>query len=482
MSGRAEVESARGAAAAGMPKATSGARSVMIRLALLLVLNGGVISGLVWFLSPATHKDTVLTHSWDTLRGNSGDDSWDPLAIALNYLRSGQTAPLYEAVFFKGGVRYQYPPSALFALAAMQAIAPERVLVDDQKYAGPRPTINDMVGWAFLLLMAASIAGLLEVALRRAGVARGSNAQFVLRLALVAGLTLTFYPAVKAFTLGQVQLWVNAIFAAALLCWITGRRVGTGLLIGLVCLFKPHYGVFLLWAGLRREWRFVTACAATIGVGLAASIAVFGWANHVDYLRVLSFLSERGESYYPNQSINGLLNRLMSIADPVAYNNVVWREAHFPPFTPWIYYATLATSVAILIAALARRHRGGDDGRIRDFCTMLLSLTIASPIAWEHHFGVLLPVYVLLIVAAGHDIRRFALIALSYALVANYVPATNLLATGVFNVAQSHLLFGALLLLVLLHGRVGEVSLGVRGPVQAAVFAEGPAGRSPRLA
>lgn len=456
----------------------------MARLALLLLLNGGAISAVLWLVSPPNYKDTVLTHSWDTLRGNSGDDSWDPLSIALNYLRSGQNTPLYEAVFFKGGVRYQYPPSALFALAAMQAIAPERVLVDDQKYSGPRPTINDMVGWAFLLLMAASIAGLLEVAIRRAGTARGSPFQFALRLVLVAGLTLTFYPAVKAFTLGQVQCWVNAIFAAAMLCWVTGRKAGTGLLIGLVCLFKPHYGVFLIWAGLRGEWRFVAAAAAAVGVGVAASVSVFGWANHLDYLRVLSFLSERGESYYPNQSVNGLLNRLMSIADPHAYNNVVWREAHFPPFTPWIYYATLVTSVAILLAALARRHRAGDPGRVRDFCTMLVSLTIASPIAWEHHYGVLLPVYMLMAVAFVGDSRRFAWLVLSYTLVANYVPATNLLAPGVFNVAQSHLFFGALLLLALLHGRTAKTIEVARGGAvaKAPVFADAPPGRSPRLA
>src|SRR5688572_14538387 len=108
-----------GTGATMMGRAT-GARGVMLRLGLLLVLNGALISGALWALSPPTHKDTVLTHSWDTLRGRSGDDSWDPLSIALSYLRSGQATTLYEAVFFKGGVRYQYPPSALFALAAMQ--------------------------------------------------------------------------------------------------------------------------------------------------------------------------------------------------------------------------------------------------------------------------------------------------------------------------------------------------------------------------
>jgi len=455
-----------------------------LRLALLLAFNAAALSGLIWAASPAGHKETVLTHGWDVLRGRSGDDSWDPLSAALRYLRSGQAMPLYEAVFFKGGVRYQYPPSALFTLAAMQAIAPERVLIDDTRYTGPRPTINDVVGWVFLLLTAGATAALLEIGLRQSGVPPDTRAMLALRVALVAGLTLTFYPVVKAFTLGQVQVWVNGAFALALLCWVTGRKAGSGVLIGIICLIKPHYGLFLLWAGLRREWRFVAACAAAIGAGLAASIAVFGWANHIDYLRVLSFLSERGESYYPNQSVNGLLNRLMSIAEPNLYNNVVWREGHFPPFTPWIYYATMASSLVILIAALARRQRAGDSGRVLDFCTMIVSLTIASPIAWEHHYGVLLPVFALLLSAAWPDARRLAWLAASYVLVANFVPAANLLAPGIFNMAQSHLLAGALILLAVLHCRPVAAVAGARpeGLATAPVFADAGSARAPRLA
>jgi len=392
------------------------------------------------------------------------------------------TAPLYEGVFFKRGVRYQYPPSALVAIAAMLAIAPERVLVDDEHYAGPRPTINDMAGWAFLLLMFVSTAALVEIGLRRSGVPPGSRGLMALRLAIVAGLVLTFYPVVKAFTLGQIQAWVNGTFAAALLCWVTGRRVGGGVLIGLICLVKPHYGLLLVWAALRREWRFAVACGLTVAAGLAASIAVFGWANHVDYLRVLSFLSERGESYYPNQSINGLLNRLMSIADPKTYNNIVWREGHFPPLTPWIYASTLLSSLLILGTALLRRRRENDPDRVLDFCTMVVSLTIASPIAWEHHYGVLLPIFAVLYVRAAQDRTRIVWLAVAYVLIANFFPAANFLADTAFNPLQSHLLAGALLLLALMHARPAAGAAAqapAGGPAlfggRAAMRAAGPA-------
>lgn len=426
---------------------------ITLGLVLLLALGSLGVSGAIWLAAPADYKETVLRHSWDVLRGRSGDDSWDPSAAALAHIRAGAAAPLYAEVFFKRGIRYQYPPSALFALAAMQWIAPTRALVDDVRYAGPRPTINDFAGWLFLLLTAAATAALLEIGLRRRGMPRGGAAMFALRLAAVFALALTFYPVVKAFTLGQIQTWVNGAFAAALLCWITGRKAGAGALVGFICLIKPHYGLLLLWAALRREWRFVHACAAAVAAGLAASVAVLGWENHVDYLRVLSFLSERGESYYPNQSVNGLLNRLMSIADPRQYNNVFWREAHFPPFTPLVYAGTLASSILILGAALARRRRENDPGRTLDFCTMIVSLTIASPIAWEHHYGVLLPVMAVLFARLLGDRARLAWLALAYVLAANLFLAANALAPTALNVAQSYLFAAALVVLALLHLR-----------------------------
>lgn len=444
--------------------ATQSPARITLGLLLLLALGSLALNGLVWLSAPAKYKETVLRHTWDVLRGRGGDDSWDPASSALAHIRAGTGAPLYEEIFFKKGIRYQYPPSALFALAAMQWIAPARVLTDDQRYTGPRPTINDMLGWLFLLVTA-SAAALLEIGLRRRGIPRGSAGLLVLRVAAVFALALTFYPVVKAFTLGQIQTWVNGAFAVALLCWTAGHKAASGVFVGLICLIKPHYGLLLLWAALRGEWRFIAACGAAVAAGAAASLAAFGWQNHIDYLRVLSFLSERGESYYPNQSVNGLLNRLMGIAEPQIYNNDFWRDGHFPPFTPLVYAGTLASSLVILGAALLRRRRANDPGRVLDFCTMVLSLTIASPIAWEHHYGVLLPIMAVLLASVLGDRARTAWLAACYVLAANLFIAANALAPSMLNVAQSYLFVAALGVLALLHLRpaaAGAASDAVR--------------------
>lgn len=422
-------------------------------LAIFLLLNAFVLNGLIWIASPSGYKETVLQHSFDVLRLDGSDDSWGAMAIALEHVQSGEPQTIYREVFFDRNVKFQYPPSSLLALMAMQAVAPPaRVRTTDQDiYAWP--TLNDTLALLFLVATAAATAALLEYRLRRQYGLDDTRAQIGLHVAIVLGLALTFYPLVKAFTLGQIQVWINGLFALALLCWATGRRTASGVLTGLICLIKPHYGLFVLWALLRKEWRFAFACIATGCVGLIGSIAVFGLANHLDYLPVLSYLAERGETYYPNHSVNGLLNRLMSLAQPDLYHNLDWGDGGFPPFNRWVYWPTTISSAAILLLAILRRNRDHDSDRSIDFCTMAVSCTVASPIAWEHHYGVLFPVFAVMLVSVLHSRARLPWLIVSYVLASNYFVATKLLAPTLWNIGQSYLLFASWILLALLHLR-----------------------------
>jgi hypothetical protein len=312
-------------------------------------------------------------------------------------------------------------------------------------------SLNDVLGWFFILMSAVSAAILLERGLRQALPAPSSTGLMAARFLLVLGLALTFYPIVKAFTLGQIQIWLNGMLALSLLCWATNWKASSGVLVGLMCLVKPHYGLFVLWAALRREWRFTLACVATGSLGLAASIASFGWTDNVDYLQVFWFLSQRGEVYYPNQSFNGLLNRVMTLIDPGNYDSIGFDDNGFPPFNPWIYAGTIVTSLAILSAALLRRGKEGDPDRVFDFCTMALSITMASPIAWEHHYGIIFPIFAVLLASVIGHRTRLLLLTVSYVVISNFFPVANLLAPTVFNLMQSYLLFAALVVLALLH-------------------------------
>jgi hypothetical protein len=173
-------------------------------------------------------------------------------------------------------------------------------------------------------------------------------------------------------------------------------------------------------------------------------------ANHIDYLHVLSFLSQHGEAYFPNQSVNGVLNRLMSISDPQAYVSLDLPAGKFPPFTPWIWAATLATSLALLLFALLRPFQRDDRHRVIDLSSMAVCCTMASPIAWEHHYGVTLPIFAVLLVTCLGDRSRLMWLGIAYVLVSTFVPAANLLAASPLNLLQSTLFAGAIILLVLL--------------------------------
>ncbi len=434
--------------ATGVAKAGSQARFTLW-LALFLFANVFVINGLIWWLSPGGFQDTALHETWDMLHGKGGDDSWGPMAAALDYLGKPHDKPLYSGVFFDQGIKFQYPPSALFGLKAMLLFGEDRVRVYDDQPFPNCPPINDIAGWTFLLLTALSAAMLLEAGLKRTARIYAFDLWGVIRVLLVFGFTLSFYPVVKAFTLGQIQLWINSIFAVALALFVAGSRTGSGALMGLICLMKPHYALIVLWGALNREWRFAAACVLVGTVGLISSIWVFGWSNHLDYLRVLVFMSEHGESYYANQSINGLLNRIAGLSAPDQYANVNFNAFHFPPYTPWVYWGTLASSLVILATGLLRKSPPAD--RALSFSIAAVSLTIASPIAWEHHYGVLLPAFALVAGMLADDVRKLVLLAFSYIFVSNFIPAFNLLAETPFNFAQSYTLAGGLLFLLIMH-------------------------------
>ena len=424
--------------------------SLTCAMALFLLLNALVFNAALWFFTPEGYQEVVLQHSVAVLRGEGLDDSWGIMSEALDYAQAPHATPLYSEIFFNRHVKFQYPPTALLAISGMRLINPDRIRTNEF-YAGPWPTLDVTMSWIFLGLMALATVAILELRLRELYPAEPWRKTTVLRGIIVGAFSLTFYPVVKAFTLGQIQVWINALFALALLAWMLGWKASSGIAIGLICLIKPHYGLFLVWAAIRGERRFVIGCVLTGCLGLVVSLAAFGLADHLDYLSVLLYMFQRGETFYPNQSVNGLLNRLMSMRQPELYGNLEFFIDRYAPFNIWIYGLTVASSLAILAAAIiVPRQREGVDPAL-DFCIMGLSTTVASPIAWEHHYGILLPIFFALLPSTLRDRRQLSLLIGSYVLASNFLPATQLLAGSNLNVVQSYLLAAVLAVLWLLY-------------------------------
>lgn len=406
------------------------------RLALFVLASALGVNALLAGLG----QHTALRDTAFFLRGVQGVDSWAPMAQAYAIAPAGAVHPLYQRLFFERHVKFIYPPTALLLFRAL-----------DLSLARPawRAALNAL-SWLCVALAIGFSAALLDRALARAS-PPASRADRLARIALVAAFGVCFYPLIKAYTLGQMQVVVNAAFAAMLWCWLTGRPVAAGVLVALMAAVKPQYGLFALWGLLRREWRFVASAAVAGAVLLALSVASFGLDDHLDYLRVLAHVGRHGEAYWPNQTVNGFLQRLLGNAQ-----SAVWDPAQYPPFHAGVYAGTLVSSVALLAAGLFAPLRFLGRGGALDLAGFAVALTLASPIAWEHHYGVLLPILALALAEAttrrAWGAATWPALALCAAVASNYWAALGRLSGTVWNPLQSLLLFSALVLLALLLG------------------------------
>jgi alpha-1,2-mannosyltransferase len=403
----------------------------------------GISAVLVW-INHTPLKQTGLEKTGDFLIVKESDDSWMPMFEALKIAREEPQFPLYQTVFFENRDKFQYPPTSLLAAGFIKRISPPDAYPHNKRYY--LQGISRCFSWLFVMINAVAVWRILVLASHRSGTTLSNP---VVGALLATALTITFYPIAASYAFGQVQTWINSLFAVTLWCWMERRQVIAGTLIGAICLLKPQFCVIILWGMLRRQWGFVGAAAAVVLVGLAVSVLIFGISSHWDYLNVLRYLSRHGETYYPNQSINGILNRLLSNGD--ALHSSRW----FPPFHPVVYAGTLMATVVLLASALWRPQAGAA-GSV-DLAIVALSTTMASPIAWEHHYGILLPVYAFLLPALlAHRIAAawtIPLLAVSYVLTSNLLPPLNQLAAAPYGLSifQAYLFLGALIMLGLLY-------------------------------
>ncbi|KAA0576933.1 UbiA family prenyltransferase [Azospirillum sp. B21] len=365
-------------------------------------------------------------------------DSWDPMIAALNWLHDRPGENVYEGVFFQQRIKFQYPVTSLLPLEAMQAAGILTLAAFSR--------INLM----FVLATAAGMAILmLEMAawLRLPGV-RDDRLTQVLLGGFGFAATLCFYPVLKAFSLGQVQVWLNAAFVFACIALLRDRRALCGALLGASTLMKPQMSLFLAWAVLRGDWRMAAGWAAVVVPGVAVATLLYGFAPMIDYLDVLLFIGRHGESYHVNQTVNGLVNRLLHNG-----NNLDWSAEAFAPYHPVVHIATQLSGIAFFAFGLLWRRRDRGTDRIAAFAVAGVCFTTGSPVAWVHHYGILLPAFALaFLILLEPGVRRpagaFVLLATAYFLAGNLLFwPVNALAATPLNILQSYLFFATLMLL-----------------------------------
>ncbi len=367
-----------------------------------------------------------------------------PMHQVLQSLRTGKER-IYQEQFFRNRLKFIYPPTAMVFFHPFRGLSEERF----------RLLFADVVNRLFLLLGIVCCFVLLR---RWARLKEQPRRRQLALQAAFAVLLLTFYPFFKAFTLGQAQVWINSLMLLALAAALSGRQGLAGGALAVCTLIKPSYGLLLLWGVARRRWRFCLVFVLVGLIGLGVSLSLYGWQNHADYLRVFRLIGQRGEGYYPNQSFNGLLNRLLFNG-----NNISWDAHRYPPRNPAVTWgSTLFALFMTLLGLWLSRPRPGSSDWLT-LALMLLCVSLAAPIAWEHSYGYTLPLFLLAMLAAfgrdRTDAPRLALAVLAFLLASHFLHFVNLRFHATrLNFLQSYLFFAECILLGLLAGwsRRGE--------------------------
>jgi hypothetical protein len=194
----------------------------------------------------------------------------------------------------------------------------------------------------------------------------------------------------QQFNQGQL----NAVLLLLLVgCWAadrSGRPWLAGALLGTAAAVKLFPALLLLYYAWRREWR-VVAAAAAVGAALTAlTAAVFG----IDCFRAYrtEVMPEVGRFCYAwlNSSFTGWWNKLFD-AGPTGFWVPLWPAPAVASAGAWV---CSAAAVGVLLA-LSGPGRGRDADDL-SFALALSTLTLVSPISWDHYFLLLLPAAVLL--------------------------------------------------------------------------------------
>jgi hypothetical protein len=444
------------------------ARSItpFTRNLLLFAIASVALGNLIAVVLPTPDRgEFTLVHTGEFFAFRAYWDSWLPMTKAWEYLRTPGAGDVYDHVWLDLQLKFQYPLTSLFAIQAAHIVLPGETV-----RWSPLNLASWLGVWGTAVLTALIFRDACREHLNMRVLRGASRADEWVRMGIAFGLTLAFYPVVEAFTVGQVQAWINFAFAAMLFLWMKRIPWAAGLMAGLICVLKPQLALLVVWAAIRRQWRFVAVAVAVAAPAFLAALAVYGLQQNLNYVSFLSFLSRHGEADWMNHSVNGMVNRLLDNGD-----NLRVQEPSFSPFSWPAYLSTLISSVALIGLAMLWRRGESEDAPVMDLAIAGLSFTMASPIAWDHHYGILMPIYAALLPAM---IRRpvfgpasVAYLGLAFFVSANIFYATRYAADTPFSLVQSYLLFAAVMVLVALY-RVRHALATVQEPVEESVEAE----------
>jgi alpha-1,2-mannosyltransferase len=406
----------------------SGQRTHDTRLLLFVVVSLFLANVVQWAVCRMLHlgnPGSMLPDLKAFFHLRQWTDSWLPMMKSLDYFRDHPALPIYNAKLYD---------TLIYSLASeLPLVALCRLGVGDAMLLRVLAIASFLAVWGVGMVSLRMGQWLLE--------RRGARLTWQAIVAVVLAL-LGCYPLMKGYSLGNAQTFLSFGFAVIVYQWTRGQERGAGVVAALLTAVKPQFILLFVWFLVRRRWNAAVAFLVCGALLIAFSVAVFGWQNNLDYVGVLAGLSHKAQSHYANQSMFGTINRMIFNGENIGYTPYV-----YTPYIPWVYRVTVVTSLLLVGVVLLFPWRALR-GSTADLCAMGIVSVAASPMAWEHHYGIVFAVAAWAWFAhACWWRRRPWILGIAVFLCFNFLPAFNYLASKPgWNVLQSYLYFGALLL------------------------------------
>ena len=419
-----------------------GRRLLLFVTGSLLLANAGewLLFRLLGWGNPGNVKSVLL----DFLHMRAWTDSWLPMMRSVDYFRAHPHLPVYYAPLYD---------TLIYSLASILPL-----LFLKRLGMGDGTMLRVLAATSWFALIGVAVASLWMG--RRLLARRGVRLEWQTVLAVVLAVVFC-YPLLKGYSLGNAQTFLSFGFTVLLLLWSSGRERAGGVAAALLTFVKPQFILLLVWMAVRKRWNAAAAFLVTAALLLVLSVLVFGWQNNLDYVHVLAGLSRKAQSHFGNQSMFGTLNRMIGNGENISYTPLL-----YTPYIRWVYLTTVSTAV-LLVGAVLLFPWGRMRGSAGDLAAMGIVSVAASPMAWEHHYGIVPAVLAWVWFAHGCSQQRKPwLLGLSALLTMNAWLGFNRLADfHGWNILQSYMYFGALLLIVVLMRTARAITRGDADPV-----------------
>ena len=351
--------------------------------------------------------------------GEYSQESWD-----WGCYRDGAAAVLEGGTPY--GRCYIYPPLLAQILAAIH-----RVMEPLQHGLGMN--LPDTWPLVFYVFQASQIGALALLAVVGQRLARRWGLSTELAAVVVVALLVLDNPLLRTLRHNQINLWLLTISVLAVEV-LDRRPLAAGGLLALAAHIKLYPLALLAPWVLGRRWK---AVGAAIGATVILAVVVTG-RNPEQWSELLAYGSRiAAGQYFRNNSILGLVINLvrvplMSVEAPI--------EPWLPILRPIGMGLSFLAGLGVLWRLFGRWRRGGDP-RARlaaDTADIFALQLVVSPLVWEHHFVLAIPVAWHAIATEG---RRQPILVGAGVMLALWMPTADIF------LLSHHRMVGVLLLL-----------------------------------